>query len=222
VVSRDGDHVDTTECEDKHGGGAGVGLGFMLAIVIITVGPIYIQCCGMQNNDDKVRSQLEQLSIDGSGLEWTYGVIKRQKRFFKFVAVGPKGGYTSAMDQIASGNGAGMVGGIPAQFFNQAAGMPPQAQPLMPMSAAHGGSTMMSVQCPAGAATGAALQIQGLQGQMMQITVPPGVAPGQTFNVKVPMMQAAPVVGQPMMPMQPMAPPGQSPQAPVASIPLDM
>ena len=97
---------------------------------------------------------------------------------------------------------------------------------------------------------------------MMQITVPPGVAPGQTFNVKVPMidqsqmvaapapimgavvgqpmpigqpmvqmgqalpsapmMQAAPVVGQPMMPMQPMAPPGQSPQAPVASIPLDM
>ena len=49
-----------------------------------------------------------------------------------------------------------------------------------------GGSMPMAITCPQDAPPGTRLQFNTPQGKPMQVLVPPGVMPGQTFSVSVP------------------------------------
>eukprot|EP01052_Picozoa_sp_SAG31_P043861 SAG31_NODE_7450_length_1686_cov_1.654064_2_plen_191_part_00 len=60
---------------------------------------------------------------------------------------------------------------------------PPTAVPTQPQ--AQPGMQLMAVTCPMGSGPGTPLQIKGPTGAMFQVSVPPGVAPGQQFHVQV-------------------------------------
>ena len=70
-----------------------------------------------------------------------------------------------------------------------AAPMQQQQQPQQPQQPA---GQVMQVTCPPGVSPGQQVQVQGPNGQVMAVQVPAGVGPGMTFQVQVPAMGMMP------------------------------